>query len=54
MKKSLTLLGVKEEQVESVSLGKEKPSCTDSTEDCWAKNRRADILYKGPTGKGEF
>ncbi|MBK7900006.1 MAG: peptidoglycan-associated lipoprotein Pal [Azonexus sp.] len=54
VKKSLTLLGVKEEQVESVSLGKEKPSCTDSTEDCWAKNRRADILYKGPTGKGEF
>ena len=54
VRKSLTLLGVKEEQVESVSLGKEKPSCTDSTEDCWAKNRRADILYKGPTGKGEF
>ncbi len=54
VKKSLILLGAKEEQVESVSLGKEKPSCTESSEDCWAKNRRADILYKGPTGAGEF
>ncbi len=54
VKKSLILLGVKEDQVESVSLGKEKPSCTESTEDCWSKNRRADILYKGPSGKGEF
>ncbi len=54
VKKALLLLGVKEEQVESVSLGKEKPACTESSEECWAKNRRADILYKGPTGAGEF
>jgi peptidoglycan-associated lipoprotein len=47
LKKMLTLLGVKEDQVESVSLGEEKPSCSDHSEDCWAKNRRDDMLYNG-------
>ena len=47
VKKAMSLLGVSEDQIESVSLGKEKPSCGDSSEDCWAKNRRADILYAG-------
>ncbi len=47
VKKAMSLLGVRETQIESVSLGKEKPSCTESSEDCWAKNRRADILYAG-------
>lgn len=47
VKKALLLLGGKEAQVESVSLGKEKPRCTESTEDCWAQNRRGDILYTG-------
>jgi peptidoglycan-associated lipoprotein len=30
-----------------VSLGEEKPACTESTEDCWGKNRRGDMLYSG-------
>lgn len=47
VKKALTLLGVREEQVESVSLGEEKPSCVDQSEACWAKNRRGDMLYNG-------
>ena len=47
VKKALTLLGVREDQVESVSLGEEKPSCVDQSEACWAKNRRSDILYNG-------
>jgi len=47
IKKALLLLGAKEEQVESVSLGEEKPACTEATEDCWAKNRRGDMLYSG-------
>jgi peptidoglycan-associated lipoprotein len=47
MKKALLLLGAKEDQVESVSLGEEKPACTEQTEDCWAKNRRGDMLYSG-------
>lgn len=47
VKKALQLLGANEAQVEAVSLGKEKPRCTESTEECWAQNRRADILYTG-------
>jgi peptidoglycan-associated lipoprotein len=45
VKKMLQLLGAKEAQVESVSLGEEKPVCSDHSEECWAKNRRGDILY---------
>jgi peptidoglycan-associated lipoprotein len=47
VKKMLTLLGAREDQIESVSLGEEKPSCTEHSEDCWAKNRRDDMLYSG-------
>lgn len=47
VKKALQLLGGREEQIEAVSLGKEKPRCEESTEQCWAENRRADILYTG-------
>lgn len=47
IKKALSLLGVPESQMESVSLGEEKPVCTESNEDCWAKNRRGDMLYSG-------
>ena len=47
VRKALTLLGAREDQLEAVSLGEEKPACSDSTEDCWAKNRRGDMLYSG-------
>jgi peptidoglycan-associated lipoprotein len=47
VKKMLSLLGVKENQIEAVSLGEEKPQCTDHGENCWAKNRRDDMLYNG-------
>lgn len=47
VKKMLTILGARENQIESVSLGEEKPVCTEHTEDCWAKNRRDDMLYSG-------
>jgi peptidoglycan-associated lipoprotein len=47
VKRALLLLGAKENQVESVSLGEEKPVCTDHAEGCWAKNRRDDMLYNG-------
>jgi peptidoglycan-associated lipoprotein len=47
VKKMLTLLGAREDQIESVSLGEEKPVCTQATEDCYAKNRRGDMLYNG-------
>ena len=54
VKRSLTLLGAKEDQVESVSLGEEKPKNPGHDESAWTENRRADILYKAPDGRGEF
>lgn len=47
VKKALTLLGAREDQVESVSLGEEKPKCADQNESCWTENRRGDMLYSG-------
>ncbi len=47
VKRALILLGGKESQIESVSLGEEKPTCTEHAEGCWAKNRRDDMLYNG-------
>jgi len=47
VKKMLTLLGAREDQIEAVSLGEEKPACAEHSEECWAKNRRDDMLYSG-------
>ena len=54
VKRSLSLLGVKEDQIESVSLGEEKPKNPGHDESAWSENRRADILYKAADGRGEF
>ncbi len=43
VQRSLTLLGVNEGQVEAVSFGKERPAVAGSTEEAWAKNRRAEL-----------
>lgn len=32
-------------QISVVSYGEERPTCTDSNEDCWSKNRRVEIVY---------
>ena len=45
VKSALTILGVKEEQVEAVSFGEEKPKAAGHDEASWAQNRRADIAY---------
>jgi peptidoglycan-associated lipoprotein len=47
LKRMVMLLGAKEDQVESVSLGEEKPKAVGSTEEAYAENRRDDILYGG-------
>ena len=47
VRQALTLLGAKEGQIESVSLGEEKPRCADQSEACFAQNRRGDMLYSG-------
>lgn len=54
VKRSLVLLGAREDQVESVSLGEEKPKNPGTGEAAWAENRRADILYRAADGRGEF
>ena len=54
VKRSLILLGAKEDPVESVSLGEEKPKNPGHDESAWSENRRADILYRAPDGRGEF
>lgn len=45
VRKSLSLLGVPDSQMEAVSLGKEKPKATGNDEAAFAENRRADIVY---------
>ncbi|HWR37164.1 MAG TPA: peptidoglycan-associated lipoprotein Pal [Clostridia bacterium] len=43
-KQMLVQLGVPAERIRTISYGKEKPSCTDSTEQCWQQNRRAHFV----------
>ena len=45
VRKVLSLLGVSEAQMESVSFGKEKPKAMGTDEASRAENRRADIAY---------
>jgi peptidoglycan-associated lipoprotein len=40
VKEYLVSLGVSSARVDTISYGKERPVCTESTEDCWAQNRR--------------
>ena len=40
VKEYLVSLGVNTARLETVSYGKERPLCTQSSEDCWAQNRR--------------
>ena len=44
----LISLGVEASRVSTISYGKEKPVCVESTESCWAQNRRAvTVITKG-------
>lgn len=47
VRKMLSVLGAKEEQMESVSFGEEKPRAECHDESCWSQNRRTDIVYQG-------
>jgi len=47
VKKMMVLLGARDNQIESVSLGEEKPQAEGQGEQAWSKNRRSDILYNG-------
>lgn len=44
----LVSLGVPSSRVDTISYGKEKPLCSEHTEECWAKNRRGHfVILKG-------
>lgn len=47
VKRMMMLLGATENQIETVSFGKEKPRNQGHDESAWAENRRDDILYSG-------
>ncbi|MDQ3187017.1 MAG: peptidoglycan-associated lipoprotein Pal [Pseudomonadota bacterium] len=47
VRNAMTLTGAKEAQIESASLGEEKPRATGHDEASWAENRRVDIRYQG-------
>jgi peptidoglycan-associated lipoprotein len=47
VKRMMTLLGASDNQIETVSFGKEKPRNPGHDEAAWAENRRDDILYSG-------
>ena len=45
----LVSLGVAPGRVDTISYGKERPVCAESTEACWAQNRRAVSAISGET-----
>ena len=46
VRRMMVLLGVRDDQVEAISVGKEKPKATGTDEASRAENRRADIAYR--------
>ena len=47
VKHMMTLSGARDAQIESVSLGEEKPQAVGYDESAWSQNRRTDIIYRG-------
>jgi peptidoglycan-associated lipoprotein len=47
VKQMMTLLGAPAAQIETVSFGEEKPRAQGNSEQAYAENRRADIVYQG-------
>ena len=47
VKKMMSVLGVADSQMETVSFGEEKPKSEGHDESAWAQNRRTDIIYQG-------
>jgi len=47
VKKVMTVLGVQDGRIETISFGEEKPMSPGHDESAWSQNRRADIKYSG-------
>ncbi len=46
VKNALTQGGVGADNMKTISYGKEKPFCSEHTEDCWQQNRRGHFVYQ--------
>lgn len=46
VRKTLALLGIKEDQVEAISYGEERPVALGQDEESWGKNRRAEFKLR--------
>jgi peptidoglycan-associated lipoprotein len=44
--KMMVLMGVKREQIEAISFGKEKPRAAGHDEAAWSENRRSDFAKR--------
>ncbi len=44
-------LGVSAKRIATISYGKEAPVCSESSEDCWSKNRRAETQIRATTAQ---
>ena len=47
VRQAMTLLGAPAAQIETISFGEEKPRAQGASEQAYAENRRADIVYQG-------
>jgi peptidoglycan-associated lipoprotein len=45
-KQALLAAGVGADRIQTVSYGKERPFCTEHSEECWQQNRRAHFVYQ--------
>ncbi len=46
VKNALVSAGISANRIKTISYGKEKPFCTESTEACWQENRRGHFVYQ--------
>jgi peptidoglycan-associated lipoprotein len=46
VKNALIQAGVSGNRIKTISYGKEKPFCTESSESCWQQNRRGHFVYE--------
>ncbi|MDE3108737.1 MAG: peptidoglycan-associated lipoprotein Pal [Acidobacteriota bacterium] len=52
-KNFLISLGITSDRLTTVSWGKERPFCTEHSEECWAQNRRAHLVLVQSNGSGQ-
>lgn len=48
VKRALSILGVRDQQMRATSWGEEKPQAAGDTEYAWSRNRRAEVVYAAP------